>query len=87
MDPLEKDAITILRPVAAYGLGLMFPAIPAGVWLAIFAALKNGDLNAAAFDAFLAEHGLKTYAALNDFPDPPPQTQTPNNLGVNQPPT
>jgi hypothetical protein len=85
MDPLEKDAITILGPVAAYGLGLMFPAIPAGVWLAIFAALKNGDLNAAAFDAFLAEHGLKTYSTPADYPDAAPQVQTPNNLG-DQPP-
>jgi hypothetical protein len=87
MDALEKDAVEIIAPVAAYGLGLMFPAIPAGVWAAIFTALKNGDLNAAAFDAFLVEHDLKAYSAPSDYPESPPQNQTANNLGVNQPPT
>jgi hypothetical protein len=85
MDALEKDAIAILAPAAAIGLGLMFPAIPAAVWSAIFAALKNGDLTAAAFDAFLAEHGLKAYAELSDEPDAPPEIETPSNLIVEQP--
>jgi hypothetical protein len=82
---LEEDAVAILAPAASFALGLMFPAIPAVVWSTIFAALKNGDLTRAAFDAFLAEHGLKTYSAPTDYPDAPPQSQTPNNLEIKQP--
>jgi hypothetical protein len=61
MTNLEEEAVEILAPAASFAMGLMFPAIPAVVWSTIFAALKNGDLTRAAFDAFLAEHGLKVY--------------------------
>jgi hypothetical protein len=81
---LEQDAVEVLTPVAEYGLGLLFPAIPAPVWVAIFAGIKSGKLTTAAFEAFLAEHGLKTYDAPTDYPDAPPQTQTSSNLEITQ---
>lgn len=84
MNAIERDAIEILAPAAAYGLGLAFPMIPSEVWSTIFKAIENGNLDAAAFDAFLAEHGLKTYSDATDYPDPPPQSQAVNNLEVKQ---
>jgi len=81
MNALESDAIEVLTPVAVYGLGMLFPMIPPAVWSTIFAALRSGDLDAAALDAFIAEHNLKIYSADTDFPSAPPQVQTSNNLG------
>jgi hypothetical protein len=83
MDALEADVIAVLTPAAAYGLGLLFPAIPPAVWSAIFTALKNGDLNAAALCAFLAEHNIKVYTT--DQPgDVTPIFPIQKNSGVNQ---
>jgi hypothetical protein len=65
MDNLEQDAVAIAAPALSFALGLLFPEIPSVVWATIFAALKSGDLDAAAFDTFLAEHNLKIY---QEFP-------------------
>jgi len=84
MNNLEKDAVEVLAPAASYALGLLFPAIPQVIWSTIFAALKNGDLTAAAFDAFLAEHGLKVYTTAEPG-DVTPIYPTDKNSGVQQP--
>ena len=83
MDPLEQDAIEVLTPVAEYGLGLLFPAIPAPVWAAVFAGIKNGKLTTAAFEAFLAEYGLQIYTTAQPG-DVTPIYPTDKNSGVQQ---
>jgi hypothetical protein len=81
---LEQDAVELLAPAAAVALGLMFPGIPAIVWSTIFAGVKNGDLTAAAFNAFLAEHGLKVYTTEQPG-DVTPIYPVDKNSGVQQP--
>jgi hypothetical protein len=81
MNALEQHVVEVLAPTASYLLGLMFPAVPQVVWATIFAALKNGDLSAAAFDTFLAEHNLKVYTTAQPG-DVTPMYPVDKNSGV-----
>lgn len=82
LSPKIVDAIT---PVLVYALGLVCPTIPNFIWTIIIKAVLNGDLTLDHFEAFLTAHALKTYTAPTDYPEPPPQVLTPNNLTTKQP--
>jgi hypothetical protein len=77
MTPLEQKVLDVATPVASYLLGLAFPEVPNMVWGILFKGLEDGDIDGAAIQAFLADHGLKTYSDPSDFPLEPPQDQTP----------
>lgn len=65
MNAAEQKALEIAAPLAAYVLGLMFPAVPQVIWTTLFSALKSGDLDGAAIKIFLEEHHIQIY---EEFP-------------------
>lgn len=66
--PLLSPEAAKLIPVAAWGLSLLCPAVPAPIWSAVLLAVDNGDVDLAAIEAFCALHGIKTYSEPKDFP-------------------
>lgn len=70
----------IITPLAAWGLSMACPLVPAAVWSALISSILGGNITLEHIQEFMKLHGIKIYSDPKDFPNAPPENGTPNNL-------
>jgi hypothetical protein len=66
MTPFEASLLKGTTPLIVYGLGIVCPAIPSFVWVALIGAIANGTISLAHLQEFMAAHNIQAY---EEYPD------------------
>lgn len=84
-DNLKAFAIKVIPVAAGWGLSMLVPAIPAGVWSAVISGVLSGDITLGHINDFLKSHNIRTYSDPTDFPDAPNMGSSSGNINQSRP--
>lgn len=77
---MNIKSVSDLVPIAAWGLNLACPVVPAAVWSALINAVISGDVTLEHIQQFMKDHNIKIYSAPSDYPNAPQEPQSTSNI-------